>query len=529
MRTPGAQVETKQVSQIPRTSDPQIIVSWTGPDGERRERLARTFCIGQDSSGQLSVDDREITRAHAAVFLRDGQWWVRDLGGRQDTLLDGVPIQSAPLPRRGVLGLAQLGRQVVVEVEDTEGPARGVVPELTGISGQRTVLHSARRPAKSAPDDAPPIRVALPGAHAAREFTGTIRIGRDVGCTLRITDDAVSRLHAEVFRIGRQWFARDLGSSNGTYLDGTRIQDAPLPGSCSLRLGEDGPTLELSYDAPAATQSAGSAAPRSIEEVAAHYFDPNAKTPAGDRTMWVRQAFSTVQRKQKRRYGSIIAGAVGLLLIAVAVGIYQYVQLQRTRGLAEQMFYNMKTVELQLARLEQQVAASGDATHGGELAQGREKLAEMATQYDSLLEELGILNDKTAPEDRLIFRMARTFGECEIAMPKDFVDEVKRYIELWRNDERLVKGLQRASEQGLAPVIVQALERHGMPPQFFYVALQESDFLQRAVGPETRFGIAKGLWQLMPETAIHYGLKMGPLLERPIIPSHLPPTGHRSE
>jgi membrane-bound lytic murein transglycosylase D len=502
------------VSQIPRTSDPQIIVSWTSPDGERRERLARTFCIGQDPSGQLSIDDRQVTRAHAAVFLRDGQWWVRDLGGSRDTLLDGVPIQSAPLPRRGVLGFAQLGRQVVLEVEDAPAPAYGATPELTGISAQRTVLHSAvRRPAKPATEEAPPIRVALPGDPDAREFTGTIRIGRDASCALRITDDAVSRLHAEVFRIGRQWFARDLGSSNGTYLDGKRIQDAPLPGKCSLRLGEGGPALELSYDAPVATQPAGSSAPRSLEEVAAHYFDPKAKTPAGDRTMWVRQAFSTVQRKQKRRYGSIIAGAVGLLLIAVAVGIYQYFQLQRTRGIAEQLFYNMKTVELQLARLEQRVAASGDAAHGGELAQGREKLAEMSTQYDSLLEELGVLNEKTAPEDRLIFRMARTFGECEIAMPKDFVDEVKRYIEIWRTDERLVKGLQRAREQGLAPVIIKALAQHDMPAQFFYVALQESDFMQRAVGPETRFGIAKGLWQLMPETAIHYGLKMGPMLD----------------
>jgi len=504
------------VSQIPRTGDPRIIVSWTSPAGERRERLAKTFCIGQDASGQLTIDDRRIAHAHAAVFLRDGQWWVRDLGGSQGTLLDGVPIQSAPLPRLGVLGLAKLGRQVILELEESETPARGPTAEPTGISAQRTVLHPAVQPKAATTDgDAPPIRVKLPAEPTPREFTGTVRIGRDASCNLRITDDGVSRLHAEVFRIGRQWFARDLGSSNGTYLDGNRIQDAPLPGRCTLRLGADGPALELGYDAPGSSEATDSAPPRSIDEVAAHYFDPNAKTPAGDRTMWVRQAYSTVQRKQKRRYGSIIAGAVGLLLVAVAVGVYQYFQLQRTRGIAEQLFYNMKAVELQLARLEAQVAASGETTHGGELAQGREKLAEMATQYDSLLEELGILNEKTAPEERLIFRMARTFGECEIAMPKDFVEEVQRYIDIWRSDERLVKGLHRAQQQNLAPLILEALARHQMPPQFFYVALQESDFRQQAVGPETRFGIAKGLWQLMPETAVHYGLQMGPLLDAP--------------
>jgi membrane-bound lytic murein transglycosylase D len=282
-----------------------------------------------------------------------------------------------------------------------------------------------------------------------------------------------------------------------------------------VRLGADGPQLALRYAAPTLLETASTAAPRSLEEVAAHYFDENSKAPAGDRTMMVRRAFSTVKRQQKRRYGSVIAGAVVLLLIAVGVGIYQHFQLQRTRGLAEQLFYNMKAVELQLARVESQVQASGDATQAADVAAGREKLAEMATQYDALLTELGVLNEKMAPEDRLIYRMARVFGECEIAMPDDFVAEVKRYIEIWRSDERLVKGLQRAQEQNLQPAILGALAEYHMPPQFFYVALQESDFRAQAVGPETRFGIAKGIWQLMPETAIQYGLRTGPLLDVP--------------
>jgi soluble lytic murein transglycosylase-like protein len=45
--------------------------------------------------------------------------------------------------------------------------------------------------------------------------------------------------------------------------------------------------------------------------------------------------------------------------------------------------------------------------------------------------------------------------------------------------------------------------------------LQESDFRTDAVGPQTRFGIAKGMWQFIPATAKHYGLQVGPLLEQP--------------
>jgi hypothetical protein len=136
----------------------------------------------------------------------------------------------------------------------------------------------------------------------------------------------------------------------------------------------------------------------------------------------------------------------------------------------------------------------------------------MASQYDALLEELGVLDDSLPPEDRLILRMARVFGECEVAMPKGFIDEVKRYIEVWRSDQRFEDALKQARAQALPPLITQIMLEHHMPPQFFYVALQESDFRPKAVGPETRFGIAKGMWQLMPETAGQYGLRTGPLL-----------------
>jgi len=47
------------------------------------------------------------------------------------------------------------------------------------------------------------------------------------------------------------------------------------------------------------------------------------------------------------------------------------------------------------------------------------------------------------------------------------------------------------------------------------VAFQESRFDPRAVGPPTRFGIAKGMWQLLPATARQYGLRAGPLVGEP--------------
>jgi soluble lytic murein transglycosylase-like protein len=104
-----------------------------------------------------------------------------------------------------------------------------------------------------------------------------------------------------------------------------------------------------------------------------------------------------------------------------------------------------------------------------------------------------------------------TSGELQARYAK----EVERYIEIWRKNPRFADGLRQAESQHLPSLIARTMLEQHMPPQFFYVALQESDFRPHAVGPETSFGIAKGIWQLMPQTASRYGLRTGPLLGLP--------------
>lgn len=65
-----------------------------------------------------------------------------------------------------------------------------------------------------------------------------LRIGRDPGCDLVIDHSSVSRQHAELYRGGDRWHVRDLGSKNGSFVDGIAISDHPLPEHCWLRLGD---------------------------------------------------------------------------------------------------------------------------------------------------------------------------------------------------------------------------------------------------------------------------------------------------
>lgn len=65
-----------------------------------------------------------------------------------------------------------------------------------------------------------------------------MRIGRDEDCGLRLRHPSVSRVHAELRGEGGSWRLRDLGSKNGTHVDGSRVDEAVLSSDCWLRLGD---------------------------------------------------------------------------------------------------------------------------------------------------------------------------------------------------------------------------------------------------------------------------------------------------
>jgi membrane-bound lytic murein transglycosylase D len=249
-----------------------------------------------------------------------------------------------------------------------------------------------------------------------------------------------------------------------------------------------------------------------------HYFGAGSDDKAaGQHTMFVRRAFTEVQKKQKRKYGWII-GALALLLACIgAYSFYLHQQASNRKAMAESLFYAMKSLDLDIANIRQLVTDSNSQQGIEEIRKYQDRRKEMEKSYDRFLTTLNIHERKMTPEERLVFRITRIFGECELDMPKDFVAEVEQYIQKWKQSGRLAKDLRAARENNYIAPIAGELLAAGLPPQFLYLALQESDFDPYISGPMTRKGIAKGMWQFIPETAVRYSLKIGPLadLRRP--------------
>ncbi|MBI5590681.1 MAG: FHA domain-containing protein [Deltaproteobacteria bacterium] len=352
-----------------------------------------------------------------------------------------------------------------------------------------------------------------------KRFTEGFTVGRSQECDLRIAENCVSRVHLQVRFDGGQWWLKDMESANGTFMNGVRIQEAPLSDSAEIELGRGGALLLLAVEKPEPPKRQEAPVPAreftSETQIIRHYLDKSSKEDVGEQTMMFRRAFKRVQKKKSLKYQAVIGTVLLLLIAAGSIIFFQTQKLNQLRVTAENIFYTTKSLELQIAGLEQIVLLNADPKQVEELKTKRMKQGEMEKEYDNFVKELGIY--QKAPEDeQLILRVARTFGECDANAPKGFIDEVRRYILIWKKTDRLKTVLSRGNQKGYPRFITRVLKSYDLPPQYLFLALQESNFDERAVGPQTSYGFAKGMWQFISSTANQYGLQIGPLHDQGI-------------
>jgi hypothetical protein len=146
-----------------------------------------------------STDDRE----RVVRVLRD-----RSLEGRlsTDTFADRVGLAYGAKSRRE---LAEL----VSDVRPARGPRRLLLAAVEWISALDADIAAAwARPRVQS--------MVLPSSDGMR-----VTVGRSPSCDCVLPEDCISRRHAELRRDGERWLLRDLGSSNGTRVNGVQVAE----------------------------------------------------------------------------------------------------------------------------------------------------------------------------------------------------------------------------------------------------------------------------------------------------------------
>jgi ABC-type multidrug transport system ATPase subunit len=187
-------------------------------DGERRitpeEAVLR---IGRDPLCRIVVDDPRVSREHVEVeYLPDG-WRLRDLGSRNGTYAAGVRVDEL-----------DLARPCQVRLGAADGPSVTLRPEPVGAGTLPMTVAAAAGPAPAGSAASGPRFEAGRMPSATYRAAQRTRIGRAPDNDIVLDDLQVSRYHAELLGTPGGLKLVDLGTHNGTFVNGRRLSEADL-------------------------------------------------------------------------------------------------------------------------------------------------------------------------------------------------------------------------------------------------------------------------------------------------------------
>ncbi|KAA0021479.1 FHA domain-containing protein [Antrihabitans cavernicola] len=180
------------------------------------------IAIGRAPGVALFVDSALVSRVHAEVTWQDG-WVLSDNGSTNGVFLDGRRL-AQPI---------RLDRATQIRLGDpTTGPIVALIPQQA--SAPQAPTPQVPRPEltmKANTSQLPPVRqraASAPISSGMRIPTGGLSIGRTSENSIVVPDVLASRRHARLLPNTDGLVLEDLGSVNGTFVNGARIDKSLL-------------------------------------------------------------------------------------------------------------------------------------------------------------------------------------------------------------------------------------------------------------------------------------------------------------
>ena len=381
-----------------------------------------------------------------------------------------------------------------------------------------------------------------------------IRIGRGAACDVRFdpqVDARVSAYHAEIRFSQGHYVIVDVGSSNGTLLNGKVVRQHRLRSGDRLRFGaEGGPEVRFeiddsveavrSYSMNGATRSPApfiqpiapppSRIPTPQSQPPARPVAPDkdasmlaveaqqkiataramSGTESSGQTMFImadtlKQVEASTQRTTGKHWKKVV---VSVLVMASAVFAVMGAVIWQQKQQIEQITRKKESAdkEIQKIQLQMQLETEPDRLQSLEdrlqmlTGKAQAAIGEMEQKDKSRAAEMATGGDEL---DREIRRLLRKFDADTYVVPPIFKERLKFHIQqmLHRSNTRSV--VYKRKKQ-YWPIIVKEFSTLGLPEEMGYVAWVESQFDPYA---ESQVH-AKGMWQFMDFRAREMGLRV---------------------
>ncbi len=210
------QKSSKQVAAEIGTAGPSIVIE----EADRGKRIVHLnqpeTVIGRAPDSEVVLDESYISRHHAKITCENGKYYIEDLGSRIGTTVNGGQVTKQELTFGDEISLGEIRITFVEPI----GARKGTVSPAGDDAAATMVMGAMAKKYKL---------VAFGPDKEFHEFqvSGEEKvIGRHEEAQIRLGDSLISRRHAKIWEENGQVFIEDMGSNNGTLVDGQIIPKA---------------------------------------------------------------------------------------------------------------------------------------------------------------------------------------------------------------------------------------------------------------------------------------------------------------
>jgi pSer/pThr/pTyr-binding forkhead associated (FHA) protein len=208
---------------IPRLTVTAVLlakIAWRDPvtDAPYELTLAEgaTASIGRLDTNDICIREQHVSRQHAVIQYRDGLFLITDLGSANGVFVNGQRLHEPfPLADGDEIRLyvpTLHFHALLSEEEALQATQHGTVISAVHSTGKGRLLVT------NGPGEGTQIPLLRP----------RLTVGRATGKAtweVCLQDPSVSRPHARLVSVQHTWIVSDLGSANGTFVNGTPVNE----------------------------------------------------------------------------------------------------------------------------------------------------------------------------------------------------------------------------------------------------------------------------------------------------------------
>ncbi|MDQ3065615.1 MAG: FHA domain-containing protein [Actinomycetota bacterium] len=209
-------------------------------DEHRTISVSRVY-VPNEYSVFLSEQDREQFTGYEGSLVGELQDYLVEHARRESYAMLTPP--SVLMKTDADLSIGEFGIATrMVQPEGKRGPQ--LDEPAAQVEPGATMIYKATAPQPT--EAASPVDLGVEAETFAVTMNGRTHalssaklvLGRSKDCDLQVEDANVSRRHAELRREGSSWWVVDLDSTNGTDLNGKRVQRSKLSDGDTITLGD---------------------------------------------------------------------------------------------------------------------------------------------------------------------------------------------------------------------------------------------------------------------------------------------------